>query len=391
MPPKKTADETGLSSSPQSVAKDFMVAHKNEVLNFEESDKYIVSTGSLKLDTMLNGGIVPGLVRLVGVNSGGKTSESLEMLRQFFLVKPNGRGVFFKAEGRLSDSVQARSGVKFVVNPDDWIEGTCLIFEGNVYESVAGFMITLIQNNPTKTNYFFIVDSLDGLILRDDLVSKSIEDTYKVAGPAVIGKKLMQRVFGPLVKHGHIMVATSQVTAQPKIDPYAPVQHRSFPSSAGNWALHYPDVILEFTPRYKKSDILENPKADYDPKKNPIIGHEVNITIRKSDNEKMNATVSYPVRHGRTGGKSIWIEREVGDLLITYFMTLKGSWLSFSESILADLQKIDPEVPAQIQGSGQLYSFLEKNPKITEYLFHKFRTTLVQRDVWTGEGDPFDE
>ena len=57
--------------------------HKNDHYNFEEEIDYKVSSGSLQFDLQLGGGFGPGLHRFVGMNEGGKTSESLEVMRNF--------------------------------------------------------------------------------------------------------------------------------------------------------------------------------------------------------------------------------------------------------------------------------------------------------------------
>lgn len=386
----KSKDDKDKVLTPEEVADVFLKANMKDHLNFQKGDTYRVSTGSLKMDIITGGGIEPGLTRLVGTNSGGKTSEALELMRNFFLVRPKGRGLFVKAEGRLSQQMIERSGIKFVLNPIDWIEGTCLIYECNIYDSVASFIMSLILNNKTRTNFFFVIDSLDGLILRDDM-AKELKDSFKVAGPAVIGKKLMQKCFGPLVKFGHIMVATSQITAQPKIETYAKVEYRGFESSGGNAMKHYPDNIWEYLPRFKDHRILRNPKVDYDQAKNPIIGHLARVTVRKSSNEKNDVSVTYPIKYGQKNGNSIWKEREIGDVIIGYYMEIKGSWFTFREDFLKELREIDKTVPEKIQGTDQLYEFLEKNKTIANYCFDKFRKALTEEQIWTGEEDPLED
>jgi RecA/RadA recombinase len=356
--------------------------------NFQVGRYYRVSTGSLKLDILTGGGITPGILRLVGRNSGGKTSECLEILRNFLLEKGR-RGLYVQAEGKFSKELQVRSGVKFVTHPKDWQEGTCLIYESNIFESVCNFVENLIRNNPTEQEYMFIVDSLDGLILRDDL-SKAYEDSHKVAGPQVLGKKMMQKLALALVKFGHIFAFTSQVTAQPKIDPYAKLEHRDFASSGGNWALHYPENIWEFNARFQDDIILKDPNAKYNESKNPIIGHLVPITVRKSNNEKNSVRVKYPIRYGMTGGKSVWVQREVGDAVIAFYAKKKGSWIEFSTQLIEELAAAGLVMPAKIQGTDKLYEFLEENQKITDFLFEKFRNALKQEAVVTDSEDPLE-
>ena len=47
-------------------------------------------------------------------------------------------------------------------------------------------MRVLIAVNPKECKYCFVLDSLDGLIMKDDL-KKDFEDSHKVAGGALLG------------------------------------------------------------------------------------------------------------------------------------------------------------------------------------------------------------
>ena len=107
----------------------FLKNNKKYHYNFEEDVYYKVSFGSLKLDIEL-GGIGPGFHRFCGKTEGGKTSEALEICKNF-LKEPGRRAVYVKCEGRLSPEMRARSGVKFVKGDptkdgDSWVDGTCI-------------------------------------------------------------------------------------------------------------------------------------------------------------------------------------------------------------------------------------------------------------------------
>jgi len=387
---KDEEDDDKKVLTPQEQMKLYMDTNKKDHLNYETGDDYTVSTGSLKMDIVTNGGIGPGLTRLVGINSGGKTSEGLELMRNFFITRPKGRGVYVKAEGRLSKEIQARSGIKFVWHADDWDEGTCLVLETNIYETVANMIMNHILDNPFKVNYFFMIDSLDGLLLKDDK-EKALNDNYKVAGAPSLSKKLLQRCSNYIGKFGHILVATSQITAQPKIDPYAKSEYRPYESSGGNALKHYADNVWEFLPRYNDDKILENPAAKYNQNKNPIIGHSCKVIIRKSSNEKNDVHIDYPIRYNKTSGTSIWIEREIGDLISVYHVTVKKSWFEFYPPFYEELLTVDPDAPQKIQGIEKLYKYLEEHPKVTDYLFKKFQKSLKQEQIWDGDTDPLAE
>ena len=156
---KEEQKEDGISS--KSILGDFLKSNKEDHYNFEESVNYKVSTGSLNLDMQTGGGLGPGLHRFVGFTEGGKTSASLEVMRNFLNTVPNSKGFYIKAEGRLSPEMQKRSGVKFVFDASEWEDGTCFVFESNIYETVVDAMRKLVVNNDEKNKYMFIVDSVD--------------------------------------------------------------------------------------------------------------------------------------------------------------------------------------------------------------------------------------
>ena len=86
------------------------------------------------------------------MNEGGKTSEALEVMKNFLKTVPNARGVLIKAEGRLSKEIQERSGVEYVTDPDKWKDGNCFVFESNIFETVSELMLELVKNNPENKN-----------------------------------------------------------------------------------------------------------------------------------------------------------------------------------------------------------------------------------------------
>lgn len=375
--------------TPQSHMKMFLDSNKKDHFNNLVRTEYKISTGSLKFDMLTDGGLAPGIIRFHGENSGGKTSEILELIRNAVAVRPRLRGLFIDAEARLTPEHRKRSGVKFVDKPEDWAEGTCFVYKTIIYESVIAMILSLIQNNPDKHEYFMALDSIDALILRDDLEKKP-EEAYKVAGPAVLSKKLMQRITHPIHGAGHFFAFTSQITASvPKQGDKAPPPRVTGPNNLK----HYCDWIFEILPRYQKHLILKNPKIEkYDEEKNPIIGHEVPMVIRKSPNEKNEVRFSYPIAYGRKDGNSIWVEREIGDTMVAYgFLQIKGSWLNFQDDFLEELRKIDDAAPQKIQGIENVYTYLIKNPKVKDFCFAKLKETLGSQKLWEGEGDPFSE
>lgn len=367
------------SSGPSSKSRllSFLKENKEDHYNFEEETYYKVSTGSLNLDIATGGGLSPGLHRFLGMNEGGKTSEALEVTKNFLKSIKNSRAVLFKAEGRLSKEIQDRSGIKFVTNPEDWDDGTCFVFESNIFETVSELMKDLIQNNSENKKYIFILDSVDGLMTKGDS-QKTLSEATKVAGGAVISSMLMKKISLALSKRGHMAIFISQVRSDIKLDPYAANKEvRQTSATGGNALLHFANWILEFEPRYNKDLILEKPNEKYDQIKNKIIGHNVKIAIKKSTNETTNSKVQYPVKYGRKDGSSIWKEYEVIDQILAWeFASAKGAWITFSDEIIDECKKSSIDLKKQHQGIDNLRLYLEENKNITDYFYSKFIQTL---------------
>lgn len=359
------------------VLNSFLKQNQSDHYNFEESIDYKVSSGSLQLDLHLGGGLGPGLHRFVGMNEGGKTSAALSFMKNFLEKVQKGKGFYIKAEGRLSNEMMERSGIKFVFSAEEWQDGTCFVFESNIYETVVDVMRQLVAKNDEGNIYYFLLDSVDGLISKGDL-DKSFEDSNKVAGGAVIAANFMKRLSIGLAKRGHMAVFISQVRADIKLDPYSKAPVRQTTATGGNALLHFANWILEFEPRYKGDLILQNPAdSKIDVNSNPIIGHFAKVTVKKSPIEKTNLTIAYPIRYGRTNGNSIWIEKEIVDMLYVWeFISKKMSWISVTEEFKELLAENGLELPEKIQGNDNLFKTIEENKELLSFLISYFKKTI---------------
>ena len=363
--------------SSQNVLGSFLKENKEDHYNFEDEIDYKVSSGSLQFDLQLGGGFGPGLHRFVGMNEGGKTSESLEVMKNFCNNLSNAKGFYIKAEGRLSPEMRERSGVRFVFSADEWVNGTCFVFESNIYETVVEVMRELVAKNEQKTKYCFLLDSVDGLITKGDL-GKSFEDSNKVAGGAVIAANFMKRLSIALTKRGHMAIFISQVRADIKLDPYSKAPIRQTSATGGNALLHFANYIVEFEPRYKGDLILQDPSnKTIDLKKNPIIGHFAKATIKKSPNEKTNMTITYPIRYGRKNGTSIWVQKEIVDLLYAWeFLEKKGAWINPVDEFKELLNENTLEFPEKVHGDANLFKLIEDDEKLCEFLITYFKQSI---------------
>jgi RecA/RadA recombinase len=347
----------------------FLKDNKDSHYNFETEQVFQVSTGSLLLDSELGGYLeAPAIIRYTGVSGGGKTSSALLIMNRFLKSVPNSKGFLVKAEGRLSSNVRNVSGVDFVDKADEWDAGKCFVLKSNVYEDIATLILALMKNNPENTKYYFLIDSMDALISKNDL-GKGFDDSTKVAAGAVLTSNFLRKIMLPLSTFGHICGLISQVRANVQINPYAKGDPKLTNSSGGNALQHYADWIFEFQPRYKSDQILDGGK---------IIGHWAKILLRKTTNEKDGTQVLYPIKHGRVGGKSIWLEYEVADMLLQWgFAKKAGAWIGLDEDLRTEIKEATKvELPEKIQGMEKLRTFLEENPIVCEFLFEKFKTAL---------------
>ena len=372
---KKKDDGSILTSS--EVLSTFLKNNKEDHYNFEDDFEYKVSSGSLQLDIQLGGGFGPGLHRFCGINEGGKTSAALEVMKNFLRTVPNAKGFYIKAEGRLSNEMKTRSGVPFTIKAEDWNVGSCFVFESNIYETVVDAMRNLVANNEENIKYYFLLDAVDGLITKGDL-DKTFEDSNKVAGGAVIAANFMKRMSIAIAKRGHMAVFVSQVRADIKLDPYSKAPIRQTSATGGNALLHFANWILEFEARYNGDMILQDPNnKKIDLEKNPAIGHWAKVTVKKSPNEKTNLQIPYPIRYGRKNGTSIWVEKELVDLLYAWeFMNRSGAWVKPSDDFLELVKDLNIEIPENFQGEKGLFKFIEENPELIKFLSNYFKNSI---------------
>ena len=358
---KKTKNE---GASPKDQIHQYLKQHQGDHYNFEEERTYTVSSGSLLLDIEMGGGIKPGVVRASGVTEGGKTSCALAFARNFQKMD-NSMVVYIKSEGRLSKEMIERSGIDD--DDDKW-----QVIKSNTYETVIDLIRQMVKDNPTDARYMFIIDSMDALVPRGDL-EKSSDEALKVAGGSLLSSDFLRKMALGLATRGHICYMTSQVRATVKINPYEKGDPKVTNASGGNAMLHYSDWILEFQPRWVKDLITTQPNG-----KGDMLGHWCKIIFRKTSNEKTGLEVRYPIRYGRVGGKSIWVEYEIVDMMLAWDMAVaKGAWVTISDELVEEVQKeLKVELKKQHQGMDNLRKYFEENKEIGKYIFNKFREAL---------------
>ena len=170
----------------------------------------------------------------------------------------------------------------------------------------------------------------------------------------------------------------SQVRANIQIDPYSKAPIRQTSATGGNALLHFANWIIEFEPRFAKDVILQNPSIKkMDAKNNPAIGHFAKAIIRKSPNEKTNNAIIYPIRYGRKKGSSIWIEKEIVDLLYAWeFISKKGSWIKITDEFADIIKENKLNFPEKIQGDNNVFKAIEQDSDLSAFLVNYFKNAI---------------
>ena len=358
----------------------FLKSNRDYHYNLEEgAEPYLVSSGSMILDHVLGGGFGSGLHRFIGANEGGKTNEALHVMHNMLKTVENSKGLFVMAEGRLNQEIKDRAGIKFVHSAEDWDVGTCLVLECHIMDTMIDFLRGLLKNNPDKEKFCIVIDSMDGLITKEDL-EKGSSDARKVAGGALMTSDFLKRVSLGMSKFGHLCIMISQVRSSITTSMYAKQDpNNQTDSSGGNAILHYPDWILQFKKQNKGDKILEKPTEQITPD-NKIYGHNAKVLILKSTNEATGQIVTYPIKHGRKDGRSIWLEREVVDMLLMWgYLEKSGAWIKMDEKVKTYLKENKIETKDSYQGIKAVYEFLESDEKITSLLVEFVKQNILKQ------------
>lgn len=368
-----------MSDISSSILKNFLNKNKDHHFNSrKEFYGYKVSTGSKRLDTRMGGGFGPGIHRIGGASEGGKTSLCIDVVANAFETIPNCKCFYIKAEGRLSENIQKRRGLKFVTSADEWDNHTVFVYKSNVFEPTLQIITDLIKETE-DTVIIFIVDSVDGLNRSEDIF-KNYNEANQVAGTPMLLKIFCKRMSLPITELGHMLFLITQISADIKIG-YAKETQKTVAGSGGNAAIHFPDWILQMEPTLQGDYITlsgETSENQINPNVNPILGHWAKVMIKKSSNESTGYKIRYPVRHGVVGKSAVWNEYEIAEFLKEFqFISKGGAWMNFADIAIQKMEEAGlQDVPVKVNGAKALQKLLDDRQDITEFWLNYYSNIL---------------
>lgn len=374
---KKNEEKEEISGS-SDILGNILNDSKGEHFNDINAENIPISTGSLILDSLVK--IKTGSVIRLCANQAeaGKSSEAFVLATNFMSTIPKGKTLYIKAEGRLSPEMQARSGLKFVTDPKDWVYGTVFIWSINIFETIADGITKLLKKMYEDGEKLCIIwDSLDGSILRADSQKSLWQDgSIKVAGVPLLIKLFFKTMSLSISHYDALMIIISQYTAPIQIDPYAKNIPRQASASGGSAIGHQSDYVFEYGVRYQGDYILEKPDEKPDVNKNKAIGVYATIEIKKSSTDVTGTKVKIPIKKGRIGNQ-IWTEKELTDMILSFSLaTRKAAWITFDQAIIDQAKQEGIELKSQIQGMNQLYDYLENDKQAFNFFLTKIKAAI---------------
>lgn len=373
---KQIIEEEGKEVSSNDVLGGLLKDYKDDHFSFITSKNVLISTGSLILDSLVK--VRSGnVIRLVGKGAElGKSSQCFVFAENYMETMPKSKTLYIKAEGRLGEDIQKRTGQKFVFDAKDWIDGTIYVFSCNVFEVVAQIIETLLKSMYENGEHLCVcIDSLDGIILKADK-EKDIwggKESPKVAGVPLLTKLLFRRLALPIQAYDALLLITGQYSADIKLDPYSPNVPRQVESAGGNSIAHQSDYVFSYGPRFGGDLILKNPDEKPDSVKNPIIGVYATIEIKKSTTDVSGTKVKIPIKKGVVGN-AIWRSKEVADMILMWGLAVKaGAWITFKDSVIKQALEDNIKLNPKVNGLNALYTYLDEDSEVCGWFFNQFK------------------
>lgn len=251
----------------------------------EVNKSEVISTGSLSLDVLLNGGYNSGFIQLWGPNSIGKTTLALNMGAQFqkFYNYENVRCYYHAVEGRwnprllsMVKDMQMFSPTETFIDEKDGKEKPRPIFrlsKPKNGETMYDFILKTVKQE--KIKFFHIVDCIDNIksVVNE---GKNLSDAEKTASIATLNTRFGKEASIVTNHYGHVVLLIHQIRDKMQMGG-SHVSGVGKQRSGGHMIEHIANLRLNFEKLWTDLYILENPS---DPK-SKIIGHMMRTTIDK--------------------------------------------------------------------------------------------------------------
>lgn len=370
--------------------------------NHVSTKPVVISSGSLKLDNYLKVK-TGGVIRMGGPAEVGKTSQSLLFASNFMNTMPKSKAMYINAEAKFGEEIQARTGMKFTKNPNDWDYGSVFIFDTNCFDTICDVLIQQYkQIYEAGGHLIVIVDSVDMLRLKSSFGAK-VSDGKKPAGVNYLTKELFRHLCHPITAYNGLLIMITQYSATFTMDKYEKEAPNLMDGNQTHALNHQASYALYYRPRHKGNYILEDDATQPDPVKNKILGVNVRIDVRKSATDSTGYMIEVPIKKDKVGN-CIWVEKELFDaLFLLNLVTKKGSWITLSDIIgkwvedantpiiaknkeikeqndkIKDVKEHKPLTPLieykpNHQGINQFSEYFENNPRTLNLLLEKIRT-----------------
>ncbi len=324
----------------------------------------LISTGSFYFDQVLGGGFRSSCwSRFYGPEESGKTAQGLAWGKRW--QDHYGERAFvqiFNAEGRIFPDHLVRSGL-------DLGKDRFRIIRTNSSEWIWDTMFRLINDNPLKRKYFFMVDSTDACERAVDK-EKSLAEPDKIGGTAALLSAVGRKSSVVFSATGHHLYLTSQ--EREKMTQGSRPGGKS--ASGGNAPKFYSSLTGRFLRHWSQYQILENPSD----KESKEIGRLVQVRLEKTPNETTGTEVLVPVKYGKIGG--VWREYEAMMMAQSCGkIDDKGSGnFEFHANFMEELKGAGVTIEkAKVKGIRVLREIFEANPDLVAYVHAEIPKILL--------------
>ena len=396
-----TAPQTNKNDASKHLLTAQLAETKGTHFNSFNTKPVVISSGSLKLDNYLK--VKTGsVIRMGGPAEVGKTSQAMLFADNFMKTLKNSKVIYINAEAKFGDEIQARTGMKFTKNPEEWEYGTVFILDTNCFDTVCDILVGQYKQIYEAGGHLgVIIDSVDMLRLKSSFDAK-VSDGKKPAGVNYLTKELFRHICHPITAYNGFLIMITQYSATFTMDKYEKEAPNLMDGNQTHALNHQASYALYYRPRTKSNYILEDPESPVDPIKNKILGVNARIDVRKSATDSTGYMLEIPIKKDKIGN-CIWIEKELFDaLFLLNLVTRKGAWIELSDivtkwveeankPIIEENEKINKqnegkkdadkkpllplfEYKAKHQGLANFSEYFENNKRTCDLLADKLRT-----------------